>query len=176
MSRKAFDKIAAGLNDAIRIARGEAEPGTYKVHVPEDVDVRSIRSAMGLTREDFALKFGFPVGTVRDWEQRRRRPEASARILLRMVERNPGVWKVAFEDPASLKQRVVVYNKARERFVRTLGRLERGARYFEALGQDRMHDVTEERRKEVESQLEAIDELITAYAVPLSVVEKEAGA
>jgi hypothetical protein len=34
MSTKAFDKIAEGLIDAIAIAKGKADPATYRVHVP----------------------------------------------------------------------------------------------------------------------------------------------
>jgi putative transcriptional regulator len=32
---------------------------------------------------------GVSVATLRNWEQGRRRPEGSARVLLRIVERNP---------------------------------------------------------------------------------------
>jgi hypothetical protein len=39
MSKKAFDKIAAGLNDAIAIARCAADRATYRVHVPADEEV-----------------------------------------------------------------------------------------------------------------------------------------
>jgi hypothetical protein len=34
MSKKAFDAIAAGLRDAIAIARGDADPSTYRVYPP----------------------------------------------------------------------------------------------------------------------------------------------
>ena len=40
MSKKAFDKIAEGLNEALSIARGEAMPA--KLHVPAEIDVRAI--------------------------------------------------------------------------------------------------------------------------------------
>ena len=40
MSKRTFDKIKGGLEDAVSIARGEADPSTYRVHVPEQVDVR----------------------------------------------------------------------------------------------------------------------------------------
>jgi len=66
MSKKTFDQISAGLADAIAIARGEAEPGSYRVHVPADVDVMRIRRNMGLTRDAFAMRFGLQLGTVRD--------------------------------------------------------------------------------------------------------------
>ncbi len=41
MSKKAFDKIAAGLTEALEIARGNAKPS--KLYVPPELDVRSIR-------------------------------------------------------------------------------------------------------------------------------------
>ncbi len=91
MTKKAFDKIAAGLDDAAAYVRGDADLGGFRVHVPADVDVRAIREHMGLTREAFSARFGFPKGTVRDWEQKRRRPEASARLLLKVIERRPDV-------------------------------------------------------------------------------------
>jgi putative transcriptional regulator len=37
----------------------------------------------------FAARYGFSVGTLRNWEQGRRQPERSARILLRFIDRNP---------------------------------------------------------------------------------------
>jgi putative transcriptional regulator len=89
MSKKAFDKIAEGLTDAIAIAKGEADPVTYQVHVPTDINVLKIRRALGLTREAFAMRFGLPLGTVRDWEQRKRRPEGAARVLLTVIESEP---------------------------------------------------------------------------------------
>jgi len=39
MSKKAFDKIAAGLTEAIEIARGKKTPA--RPHVPAEVDVRA---------------------------------------------------------------------------------------------------------------------------------------
>jgi putative transcriptional regulator len=89
MTKTAFEKIAAGLNDSIAFARDEADLETYRVHVPKSVDVRSIRQKMRLTQEQFAKRFGFSRGAVRDWEQNRRTPEASARILLTVIEREP---------------------------------------------------------------------------------------
>ena len=44
---------------------------------------------MGLTREAFAMRFGLQLGTVRDWEQRKRRPEGAARVLLAVIESEP---------------------------------------------------------------------------------------
>lgn len=89
MSKKAFDKIAAGLSDAIAITNGTAKKGTYKVHVPADVDVGLIRKKLKLSQVAFATRFGLPAATVRDWEQNRRRPEGPARVLLMVIDKEP---------------------------------------------------------------------------------------
>ncbi len=89
MSKTAFDKIAAGLNDAIAIARGEADPATYRMHVPAEVDVRAVRQRTGLSQGAFASRFGFSKSAVQDWEQKRRRPERAARVLLTVIDKEP---------------------------------------------------------------------------------------
>ena len=89
MTKRAFDKIMAGLESAKAYAGGAADKRKYRVHVPEKLDVKKIRSGLGLSQEAFARKYGFALSAVRDWEQGRRRPDRSARILLKIVEREP---------------------------------------------------------------------------------------
>lgn len=89
MSKQAFDKIKAGLEDAIAIARGEADPATYRVHVPAEVDVKAIRRKLGMSQAQFARSFGFALDAVQNWEQGRRRPEGAARAFLKVIEREP---------------------------------------------------------------------------------------
>jgi putative transcriptional regulator len=60
-----------------------------RIRVPAEIDVKAIRRRMGLTQAAFAARFGFTLSAVREWEQWRRRPEASARILLKIIEREP---------------------------------------------------------------------------------------
>jgi len=85
----AFDKIMLGLKDAVEISAGRADPATYRVHVPIEVNVKAIRAKLGLSQAAFAAAFGFSAGAVRDWEQKRRQPEASARVLLTVIAREP---------------------------------------------------------------------------------------
>jgi putative transcriptional regulator len=89
MSKRAFDKIKAGLDSAKAYLDGTADKRKYRVHVPEKIDVRKIRTRLGLSQEVFAETYGFALSAVRDWEQGRRRPERSARILLKIVEKEP---------------------------------------------------------------------------------------
>jgi putative transcriptional regulator len=89
MTKRAFDKIKAGLDDARAFLEGKADGKRYRVHVPATVNVRKIRSRLGLSQEAFAATYGFALSAVRDWEQGRRQPERSARILLKIVEKEP---------------------------------------------------------------------------------------
>ncbi len=89
MSKRAFEKIKAGLESAKAYLDGAADKRKYGVHVPAEVDVKKIRRRLGLSQEAFAQKYGFALSAIRDWEQGRRRPERSARILLKIVEKEP---------------------------------------------------------------------------------------
>jgi putative transcriptional regulator len=89
MSKRAFDKIKAGLDDAKAFLEGTADTKRYRVHVPANIDVKKIRKRLGLSQERFAETYGFAVSAVRDWEQGRRQPERSARILLKIVDKEP---------------------------------------------------------------------------------------
>ncbi|WOH47623.1 DNA-binding transcriptional regulator [Bradyrhizobium sp. sBnM-33] len=87
MAKKAFDKIAGGLTEALAIARGNAKPS--KLHVPAEIDVRGIRKGLGLSQDEFAQEFGFTINQIRDWEQGRTRPLDGLRAYLMIIERNP---------------------------------------------------------------------------------------
>jgi putative transcriptional regulator len=51
--------------------------------------VRTVRKRVGLSQVDFAARFHVPVGTLRDWEQNRRQPDAPALAYLRVIAREP---------------------------------------------------------------------------------------
>lgn len=87
MTKKAFDKIAEGLNEAIAIARGEAHP--HRLHIPSAVDVKAIRKSRKLSQDAFAARYGFTLGRIRDWEQNRSTPDMPSRLLLKIIEKEP---------------------------------------------------------------------------------------
>jgi putative transcriptional regulator len=89
MSKKVASGIRRGLEQALAYARGEADEGKYRVHVPRDVDVRAIRDKLGMTQEVFADTFGFSVNTLRHWEHGKRRPEGPTRAYLMVIDRAP---------------------------------------------------------------------------------------
>jgi DNA-binding transcriptional regulator YiaG len=62
---------------------------------PGKIDVKSIREAMGLSQDEFALEFGLEVATLRNWEQGRSEPDTAARNFLLTVASNPDAVRAA---------------------------------------------------------------------------------
>ena len=88
---KAFDKVMAGLDDVQAYFDGEGDGyGLHNIKVSQP-DVASIRSRTGLSQPAFAKSIGVPLGTLKNWEQGRRRPEGPARVLLALIEKRPSI-------------------------------------------------------------------------------------
>jgi putative transcriptional regulator len=87
MDKEDFDMMVTGLCDVADYRNGKREG--FVAHVPASVDVRAIRKSSGQTQDAFARTYGFSIASVRDWEQGRRQPERSARILLAMIAHAP---------------------------------------------------------------------------------------
>jgi putative transcriptional regulator len=58
---------------------------------------KTLRRALGLTQEEFAARFGIPLGTLRDWEQGRTEPDQPARAYLRVIAYDPSAVQRALE-------------------------------------------------------------------------------
>ena len=63
-------------------------------------DVRALRESLGLSQEAFAERFQLSLRTLQDWEQERRVPEGPARVLLRVIEREPEAATRALAETA----------------------------------------------------------------------------
>lgn len=66
--------------------------------MPDHFDVAAIRQKLGLSQDEFALRFGFDVATIRNWEQGRDHPDDTVRVLLRVIERHPTAVESALAD------------------------------------------------------------------------------
>lgn len=82
-------RLIAALDEVIAHERGELALREYEVAVPEEADVQRLRARLGLSQARFARAFGLDVATVQAWEQHRRRPDRTARILLAVIAREP---------------------------------------------------------------------------------------
>lgn len=85
-------KIIAGLQEALAHARGDDSVARVRVvRVPEQVDVKAIRQQLNMSQSEFARRFGFSLDALQNWEQGRRFPDSTARVLLKVIERAPNV-------------------------------------------------------------------------------------
>jgi len=82
-------KLIQSAKEGRAIARGEADTSTYKVFVPATIDVKAIRARRGLTQEEFCIRYGLSVASLRDWEQGRFSPDPTARAYLTIIDRAP---------------------------------------------------------------------------------------
>ena len=91
------ESIRRGLEQAVAYAEGTADASAYRVHVPEQIDVKAIRVKLEMTQEEFAGRFGFSINTLRHWEQGSRQPEGPARAYLLVIDRAPEAVRKALQ-------------------------------------------------------------------------------
>ena len=84
---KAGKRLLIAAKEAVAIARGDSPPA--RIHIPADIRVKTIRTKLELSQDDFAYQFGFTVNQIRDWEQGRSRPIGGARAYLMLIDREP---------------------------------------------------------------------------------------
>ncbi len=65
--------------------------------------IKALRFRLDFTQEAFAARFQIPLGTLRDWERGAREPEAAAKVLLRVIARNPQAVMQALEEDQQLE-------------------------------------------------------------------------
>jgi putative transcriptional regulator len=94
-----WDAVAALTDEQVHAA-ALADPDAQPIPLGSDeemaklglhrvVNVKKLRERLGLTQEIFAATYRIPIGTLRDWEQRRKLPDAPARAFLTVIARAP---------------------------------------------------------------------------------------
>ena len=83
----AFESIKQGLEEAVEFSKGKK--GKAVVHEFSPVDVKNIRSKIGMSQSEFASAFGISVSTLRHWERGDRTPHGPALVLLNVVAKEP---------------------------------------------------------------------------------------
>jgi len=88
-----FEKIEAGAK-----ADPDAQPATDEqlARMRRIPLAKHARFRSGLTQAAFSKRYGIPIGTLRDWEQGRFEPDASAAAYLKAIAANP--FSVACQD------------------------------------------------------------------------------
>lgn len=87
MDDKLFAEMMRNVKQAADHSRGKHVSGArvYTVDVPRAVDVKRIRTKLGMTQMEFSRTFGFSLSGLRKWESHQRQPEGPARVLLKMI-------------------------------------------------------------------------------------------
>ncbi len=89
MESKSFEELLASIKEAKEILSKKRSPNrNFYIDEP---NVKEIRSKFNLTQVEFANLLNISVATLRNWEQGRRKPEGSARVLLNVANSNPEV-------------------------------------------------------------------------------------
>lgn len=83
-------KILDGLDDVIAWTNGDDSAARIvKWDAPTSIDVRGVREKLGMSQRQFAARFGLKLDTLRNWEQNKRFPDGTARVLLTLIDRDP---------------------------------------------------------------------------------------
>ncbi|MEZ4737260.1 MAG: NadS family protein [Caldilineaceae bacterium] len=93
MNDELFAELLASVREGGAILRGEQAPSRrFEVSAP---DVKQIREQYELSQSEFAALLGVSIKTLQNWEQGRRTPHGTARVLLQVAARHPdAVWDV----------------------------------------------------------------------------------
>jgi len=104
MDAELFNELKDSIRQMKAIEQGELAPARVRVVNPEN-EVAHARMQLGLTQEAFAKLLDTPVGTVRGWEQGRRQPPPSAKVLMRVATKYPEQVLECAEDAASYNRK-----------------------------------------------------------------------
>jgi putative transcriptional regulator len=92
MRKDLFAQLEESVREMKEIEAGRRRPARVTRRddlAAVDLDVARLRSRFHLSQAKFAALLGISVQTLQNWEQRRRRPEGPARVLLRVAAAHP---------------------------------------------------------------------------------------
>lgn len=102
MSR-AGKRLIESAEQVLAFAKGEAKEkeADYRIHIPEEIDVKNIRKKFHMSQARFAEHFGFSVRTLQEWEQGRSVPRGVAKQFLVVLHKEPEAVRRALMAPES---------------------------------------------------------------------------
>lgn len=107
MRKDLFEQLVESVKQMKEIERGVRKPSRVvrreELLVGSTPDAAALRLTFGLSQTKFAALLGISVATLQNWEQRRRRPEGPARVLLRVAAIHPEAL-LAVAKPATRRR------------------------------------------------------------------------
>src|SRR5712692_4346690 len=71
--------------------KGEARLPARRIVLPDEVDVKRVRTKARMSQAEFARAFCINPRTLQEWEQGRRKPDATTRAYLAVIAKNRAV-------------------------------------------------------------------------------------
>jgi putative transcriptional regulator len=95
-----FDALTPAQRKLAASSDPDAQPVTAKnqARLKRTPQVKVVRRALGLSQEEFSARFRIPLGTLRDWEQGRKDPDAAAKAYLAVIARDPAAVTAALRS------------------------------------------------------------------------------
>jgi len=82
-------RLITAMKEVVAHVEGKVALPMRYIEIPEDVDVKAIRSRLGLSQAEFSRRYAVSQRSLQEWEQGRRRPDGAVRAYLTVIERNP---------------------------------------------------------------------------------------
>lgn len=83
------NEIIKGAEEALGYLRGDKNKGHAQKIRAKKIDVKAIRTRLGMTQEAFSEAFAIPVPTLKKWETHQRVPEGPTKAYLMVIDKNP---------------------------------------------------------------------------------------
>lgn len=80
--------LERGAREILAHLKGEARLPTRRIVLPDEVDVKRIRTKARMSQAQFARAFCINPRTLQEWEQGPRRPDATTRAYLVVIAKN----------------------------------------------------------------------------------------
>lgn len=80
--------LEASAKEILAHAKGQMRLPTRRIVLPDQVDVKRIRSKARMSQAEFARAFCINPRTLQEWEQGRREPDATTRAYLAVIAKN----------------------------------------------------------------------------------------
>ena len=87
MKDELFKELVESVREGGAILRDEKHPAREVIMEP--MDIKHIRAQFELSQREFAGLLGISVDTLQNWEQGRRQPRGTARMLLLIAQKHP---------------------------------------------------------------------------------------
>jgi len=68
--------------------KGDLKLPTRRIVLPDEIDVKRIRTKARMSQAEFARAFCINPRTLQEWEQGRRKPDATTRAYLAVIAKN----------------------------------------------------------------------------------------